>query len=150
MNYINLRKLELKTFTEQNALDYCLISNINSKNITELRLTNNKLTDISGIKIFKNLTDLHIDNNELTDISSLKYLNNIKELWLDNNKIKDISVLQYLNNLEVLSINELKLESDQIEYIKSLNNLKQLYCYNGFKDMSIINKLNKKFKLWIY
>ena len=63
MNYINLRKLELKTFTEQNAIDYCLISNINSENITELRLTNNKLTDISGIKIFKNLTDLHIDNN---------------------------------------------------------------------------------------
>ena len=43
---IFLRNLKLKTFTEQDAEDYCQINNINSDNITELYLNNNKLTDI--------------------------------------------------------------------------------------------------------
>ena len=60
---LQLSNLKLKTFTGQNAVDYCLLNNINSNDITELDLGFNELTDISGIKIFKNLTDLHIDNN---------------------------------------------------------------------------------------
>ena len=52
---INLNELELKTFTEQNVLDYCILNNLNPDNITRLYLYNNELTDISGIKLFKNL-----------------------------------------------------------------------------------------------
>ena len=48
MNKIKLSNLELKIFTEQDALDYCQINNINTDNITELDLYDNKLTDISG------------------------------------------------------------------------------------------------------
>ena len=73
MNHtIELGNLELKTFTEQDVLDYCSINNINPDNIIILRLDNNNLTDISGIKLFKNLEYLEIYNNELTDISVLK------------------------------------------------------------------------------
>jgi len=60
MNTIELYKLELKTFTEQDVLDYCSINNINHNNITELYLSNNQLTDISGVKLFKNLERLII------------------------------------------------------------------------------------------
>ena len=58
MNEIILNELELKTFTEQDALDYCLLNNINPDKITILFLYNNKLTDISGIKLFKNIKTL--------------------------------------------------------------------------------------------
>ena len=120
MNEIYLSGLNLKTFTEQDALDYCLLNNINSDNITELYLHNNELTDITGVKLFKNL----------------------KELYISNNEIKDISVIKYLKDLEYLDITNLKLESDQIQYINSLKNIKELRCYKGFKDMSVLNKLN--------
>ena len=58
MNKLNLSRLELKTFTEQDALDYCLLNNINPENIEILDLSWNKLTDISGIKLFKNIQRL--------------------------------------------------------------------------------------------
>ena len=43
---IHLNFLELKTFTEQDALDYCQINNINPDNINVLNLTINLLTHI--------------------------------------------------------------------------------------------------------
>ena len=186
-----LYDLELKIFTEQDAYDYCELNDINPDNITVLDLSGNKLTNISGIKLFKNLKELHIDSNklknisnikylnsleylnindnELTDITVLKDLNNLKILWLDNNKLTDISVLKNLNNLKtlgiennkitdisviqnfknlgVLEIVNLKLDSDQIKYIQSLKNLKELYCYKGFKDMAVLDQLNKNIEI---
>ena len=197
MNEINLSDLELKTFTEQDVLDYCQINNINPNNIIELDLSVNELTDISGIKIFKNLKELNLYENKLTDILSvkllknLKILNNIKDLDLSNNKITDISVIKNLknlmilnisnneiedisvlknlkklkklilynnqitdisviknlNNLEFLDIDYLKLESDQIKYINSCKNLKELWCNKGFKDMSVLDKLNDNIRV---
>ena len=147
MNIIELYNLQLKTFTEQDALDYCSINNINPNDITLLSLSFNKLTDIIGIKIFKNLEELYISYNNITNISNLKNLNNLKRLYLNNNKIKDISIIQYFKNLEKLNIGYLKLESDQIQYINSLNNLKTLQCINGFKDISVLNQLNKNLKI---
>ena len=120
MNIIYLTDLQLKTFTEQDVLDYCQINNINSDNITELNLYCNNLTDISGIKLFKNLGYLSIKEN----------------------LIKNISIIQYLNNLETLNISELELESDQIQYIK------KLFCRNGFKDMNILKQLDIFIKVY--
>ena len=120
MKEIYLNNLELKTFTEHDASDYCQINNINPDDIILLDLSDNELTDISGLKLFKNLEILY--------------------LW--NNYITDISVIKNLTNLEDLNISGLELESNQIEYINSCNNLKILKCNNGFKDMSVINKLN--------
>ena len=168
MNYLNLQYLKLKTFTEQDALDYCQINNLNPNDITVLYLYNNELTDITGIKLFKNLEKLYLNNNELINISVLKNLNKLKILILTNNKLTDISIVKYLKNLEILylknneitdisiimnfknlktlDITNLQLESDQIQYINSCKNLEKLYCLKGFKDMNIINQLNKNIK----
>jgi len=146
---IDLYSLKLITFTEQDALDYCLLNNINSNNIKTLYLNSNELTDISGVKLFKNLEILSLGFNEITDISVIKNLKNLKQLYLDDNKVEDIFVLNYLNNIEVLDIKNLQLESDQIQYINSLKNLKYLYCYNGFKDMSVTKQLNKNINIKI-
>ena len=163
MNTIYLNNLKLKTFTEQNTLDYCFINNININNIIQLNLGNNQLTDILGIKLLylhennmltdisdlKNLTDLEIlylrDCN-IFNILYLKKLIKLKELSLENTEIKDISVLKNLKNLEWLSIQNLELESDQIEYINSIKNLKTLFCQNAFKDRNNLNELNKNIK----
>ena len=174
MNKIKLINLKLKIFTEQDALDYCQLNNINSDKITELYLRNNELTDISGIKLFKNLKKLYLDYNRVTDISGIKlfknlrllYLNNneitdifvlkdlknlknLKILNISNNQIKDISVIQYLKNLKTLRIDNLELESDQLQYIKILNNLEELWCEKGFKDMSVLDKLNENIEIYI-
>ena len=141
MKEINLNRLKLKTFIKQDVLDYCLLNNINPNNITELYLSDNQLTDITGIKLFKNLKELYIHSNLIKDISVLKDLNKLETLILNNNQLTDVSVLQNLNKLEILNINYLELESNQIIYIKSLKNLKFLGCINGFKDMSVINQL---------
>jgi len=128
MNKIRLEFLGLKTVTEQDIVDYCSINNINSDDITYLNLQyNNKLTDISGIKLFKNL----------------------ERLELQINQIKDISVIQYLNSLERLSIEYLELESDQIKYINSGINIEYLWCNKGFKDMSVLKQLNKNIKVYL-
>ena len=72
MNKIYLSSLKLKTFTEQDVIDYCQLNNINPLNIKELNLSDNELTDISGIKLFKNIKELCLNNNKLTDISVIK------------------------------------------------------------------------------
>ena len=72
MNKINLTDLKLKTFTEQNVIDYCQINNLNTNDITELNLNHNNLTDISGIKLFKNIKGLYLNNNQIKDISVIK------------------------------------------------------------------------------
>ena len=172
MKEIYLKELNLKTFTEQDASDYCQINNLYPDNITKLDFSWNKLTDISGIKIFKNTERIYLYNNQIADISVLKYLNNLKTLVLnDNNKIKDISVISNLNKLEnldlsynneikdisvikdlnklkILHIDNLELKSDQIQYIKSLKNLHRLWCRKGFKDMKVLNKIYKNIEIY--
>ena len=144
MKKLTLTELELKTFTEQDALDYCQINNINFENIIELDLSDNQLTDILGLKLFKNLEELELYDNKIKDISVLKYFNKLKRLDINDNEITDIFVIQYLKNLIVLGIINLKLESDQIKYIK---NLEYLWCKKGFKDMSVLKQLNKNIKV---
>ena len=95
MNKLELEELNLKTFTEQDALDYCLLNNANHLNIFQLWLSNNELTDISGIRLFKNLKELYL-YNKLTDISVLKHLKYLNCISIGNNQITDISVIQYL------------------------------------------------------
>ena len=130
-------------------MDYCQINNINLDDITELDLSFNQLTDISGIRLFKNIKKLHLWNNRFfKDISKLKDLKNLKFLDISSNQIKDISVIKDLKNLEYLNIRDLELESDQIQYIKLLNNLKTLWCEKGFKDISVLKQLNSNIKLW--
>ena len=170
MSKIKLNDLELKTFTEQDALDYCQLNSINFDDITELDLSFNELTDITGIKLFKNLKVLRleynnkqidisvlknltelilldINNNQIIDISVIQYLKNLKNLNISCNKLTDISAVKDLKKLEILDIDYLKLESDQIKYIKFLKNLKELWCNKGFKDMNILNQLNKNIKI---
>jgi len=152
MNKIHLNNLNLKTLTEQNILDYCLLNNINLSDIEELDLGFNYIVDISEIKIFKNIKTLILNNNLILNISVLKNLKYLEKLYIGFNKIKDISLIQYLNNLYELDINNLILNLNQIQYINKCKNLKILWCYKGFKENnSIISKqLNNNIEIYSY
>ena len=160
MKEINLSHLKLKTFTEQDVIDYCQINNLNPNNIKELNLSNNELTDISGIRLFKNLKLLYLHKNYLTDISVLKNLNKLEFLNIESNKITNISIIKnsiklryfyigdnpltdisVIQNLKInsLGISNLNLKSDQIKYINSVNTLKTVFC----NDKKINNMLKK-------
>jgi len=148
MNIIKLNKLQLKTFTEQDALDYCQINNLNPLEVIYLNLQDNELTDISGIKLFKNLKSLYLSNNKLTDISVLKNLKQLIILNLSKNEIKNISVVQYLKNLEILTLGWLKLKSNQIKYINSCKKLKEIHTIKAFENRTVLNQLNKNIKIY--
>jgi len=109
---IELQNIFLKTFTEQNAIDYCLLNSINPLNVTELWLNGNLLTDVSGVKLFKNLIILTLYENYINNILFLKDLKNLEILIIGYNNIKDISSVKFLTNLEYLNIDNLQLESD--------------------------------------
>ena len=140
---IDLSNLNLKTFTEQDALDYCQINNLNSNNITELlNLQLNELIDISGVKLFKNIKRLWLNFNEINDISIIKNLKKIQDLNISNNKIKDISVLEDLTKLKILNISYNQIID--IRVLKYLKNLKQLNIGNNkIKNISVIKYLTE-------
>ena len=126
MVYINLNNLKLKTFTEQDAEDYCLLNNLIPENIKILDLNFNKLKKISGIKLFKNLEILIVGYNKITNLS---FLNN-------------------LNKLIYIDIDGLKLKSDQIKYINSCKKLKEIHTIKAFENRSVLNQLNKNIKIY--
>ena len=132
MKKLELSNLKLKTFTEQDAIDYCQLNSINPDDIIELNLNDNELTDISGIKIFKNLKNLFCRSNYLTEIK--EDLNNIKNLNLENNSFKDYSFLKDLKKLEFLNIgnNYNSKERKLVSILKTIKNLKKLRCANMF------------------
>jgi len=105
MNAIILKYLNLKIFSEQDIIDYCLLNDINPDDIIYLDLSINELTDITGIKLFKNLEHLYLESNNISDISVLKNLKKLENLGLQNNGLTDISVLKYLKKLNALFLN---------------------------------------------
>ena len=147
MNKIDLNRLGLKTFTEQDVLDYCSINNIDFNNIIYLELSSNELTDISGIKLFKNLEKLNLAYNKINNISDIENLIKLKVLYLNSNPLNDISVIKNLNNLKYLNIDNLELGLDQIKYINSIKNLKELFCHNGF-NFFVLNRFNKNLRIY--
>ncbi|URZ08380.1 leucine-rich repeat domain-containing protein [Clostridium felsineum] len=94
-------------------------------NLQELRLANDKLTDISAIKDLKNLKTLDLCNTPITDISPIKGLSSLTSLQLDNVNITDITPIRNLTNLQNLSISRCGLSN-----ITALSDLKNLQSLN--------------------
>ena len=67
--------------------------------LTELRLNDNNITDISMLGGLTSLTELRLNDNNITDISMLGGLTNLERLFLANNNITDVSALAGLTNL---------------------------------------------------
>ena len=82
---------------------------------TELRLWNNRISDISPLASLTNLTRLGLEGNQISDISPLISLANLTGLWLEENQISDISPLTSLTNLIGLWLEDDPLSQESID-----------------------------------
>ena len=117
--------------------------------ITELDLSNNKLTDVSALKYMGSLTTLNLANNNI-NLSTLKELDSVVNFDLSNNNIKDASELGNLAYREACigwfagggdgRNVTLNLSHNNIKDIEFLNKIEFLYninlSYNQIKDIS--------------
>ena len=94
-------------------------------NLTELRLGNNNITDISPLSGLTNLRRLGLGRNNVTNISPLSGLTNLKTLGLSNNGIKDVSAFSKMLS-SLTNLTELHLRDNRITDISSLSGLTNL------------------------
>lgn len=76
------------------------------KNVTSLDLSNQGITDISGIQNFVSLKRLDLSYNSIEDISQLIGLTQLEELNLSHNIIEDVSYISNLSSLKVLNLSD--------------------------------------------
>lgn len=90
--------------------------------VTKLRLTNRRISSISGIENFKNLEELSINENFIQNFTALDSLHKLHTLAITLNPTKNKIDFSKIDNLEVLyavrlNLNEIKLN----DKIKSLS-----------------------------
>ncbi|MBG9630566.1 internalin [Bacillus thuringiensis] len=93
------------------------------KNVKNLSLSNNGLTNIEHITSMKKLVELDLAKNELENIEPLSRLSTVQSLNLEENYISDITPLSHLTDLY-----DLKLGSKEIRDVRPVQELgKRIY-----------------------
>ncbi|MBR9674933.1 internalin [Bacillus cereus] len=93
------------------------------KNVKNLSLSNNGLTNIEHITSMKKLVELDLAKNELENIEPLSRLSTVQSLNLEENYISDITPLSHLTDLY-----DLKLGSNEICDVRPVQELgKRIY-----------------------
>ncbi len=155
----------LATFTQLTSLDlngcyedfdgyrtnrsYGKLSNISIladfKNLTELDLGGNSITDLSPLAALSELRVLDLSDNSITDLSPLSALKNLTDLKLDGNQLTeqtDFSPLLALTRLQSLDISRNWIGDRSLERITRLTTLKDLdVSYYRFSDISPLTTL---------
>lgn len=119
------------------------------KNLTDLNLEKNQISDTAPLKDLLDLGNLNLSNNQISDITPLKGLNNLSDLNLDYNKISDITPLKDLSDLMALY-----LDRNQISDISSLKNLSQLMFLdlngNKISDITPLSGMTELIELYLH
>lgn len=99
----------------------------NFSNLTDLKLANNLITDISPIKYLTKLISLDLSlNKNISDISALANNTELQILNLAGNKIKDLDGISKLYKLTTLNISTNQITASEIESLGGLSNLRVL------------------------
>ena len=120
-----------------------LLSGVDFKNIEEINLSHNNISDIEPLKNFKNLKKVDLSFNKINNINELKsiskYNNKIEKLYLNNNMIKDIKILK-----ENIFTNIIEINLDNKNIIQKNNNEIKMMIINNKKEEKkiIIMKIN--------
>ena len=112
----NLTQLDLSS---NNISDVVPLTGLT--NLTQLWLGGNNISDMSPLANLKNLTNLSLTVNNTSDMSLLANFKNLTVLALSGNNISDVSPLAGLTNLT-----ELVLSGNNISDVSPLANLKNL------------------------
>lgn len=119
----NLKSLRL----DHNEISH--FPRLDSAQLLELWLYNNKIRDVRNLKWLKNLGSLNISHNELRDIKPIKELRLIEHLNLAKNYIADIHHLEIFKRFVSLSLG-----GNQITDISSL-------CSITIEDLDLSNNM---------
>lgn len=117
-------------------------------NLQYLDLSENRITEITGLDNLTNLKELHLSKNQITHIKGFDHLTNLEKLYLSGNQLTEITGLDNLANLKQLYLNE-----NQITCIKGLENLSHLeilsLSYNKITHIQGIDRLTDLRQLWL-
>lgn len=121
-------------------------------NLTDLKLANNLIEDISPIGNLTKLTSLDLSLNEnIKDISCLRNNTELQTLDLTGNKITDLTGILELNKLKTLEIGKNQVTSAAIEKITGLKMLEKLNLQgNKIDDIEPILKFHNLKDLNLY
>lgn len=127
-----------------------------AKNLKQLKLNENEISDITPLKDLKQLEYLEFSRNRVVDVTPLKNLTNLTFLKLYNNWIEDVTPLAGLTNLEGLDLHNnvhqamidgKRVNSGGISDVSALKNLTKLnfldLSANNLKDVSVIKNFDK-------
>lgn len=126
-------------------------------NITEIDVSFNAISDLTGIDAFTNLQVLRCNNNNLTNLN-INNLSTLSQLYCSNNQISTLNVsnlinlrilscgsnlLSYLDVTPLTQLEELNCSFNQLTTINvnPLVNLKRLICSNNSINTLSLNNL---------
>lgn len=130
---LNLSKLKLKEIPVE-------LEDV--RQLVELSLSNNQITEIKRLDQLINLKWLSLDDNQIMEIKGLDQLSKLMSLSLHNNQIVEIKGLD-----QMVKLTSLDLSSNQITEIKGLDRLVKLVSlsldYNQITEVKGLNQLIK-------
>ena len=112
-------------------------------------LTNNKLTEVpKGLEKLTKLTNLLLSDNKLTDVEGLEKLTKLTSLALNRNQLTDVKGLEKLTKLTGLALNDNQLTD--VKGLEKLTQSKELFlAYNYLTDVKDLEKLNQLKNLYL-
>ena len=123
-----------------------LLSDIEFKNLKEINLSNNIISDISPLKKFRNLKKINLSNNKIDKIDSLKEIseNNkeIESLNLSNNSIENAEILKknIFPKMQEINLDQNNLLQKDIDEIKNIIiDKSKINCNNKYNINNVIN-----------
>ena len=147
----NEEKLSLKNRQiDKTGLE--LLSQINFKNLKEINLSYNNITDIEPLKNMNlsNLQRLDLSNNKIQSIQALEeiYSPNLKDLCLNHNDIVDFSPItnnKFFRDLERIRIEKNNLKNN-LETFKAIL-LTRFKRINLYSDVVSLEDFKKKYRV---
>ncbi len=116
--------LELEE-SEIDSIENIIFFDVVKQDLKELKLRNNKISEISGLNDSPDLVLLDLSDNNIIKINGLSNQINLKELHLANNQIKKIEGLDNLKQLKTLD-----LSGNQVSNLGGLASLSELEHLN--------------------
>ena len=109
-------------------------------NLTVLKASNKKISDLTGLEFATNLKWVWFSDNQISDVSPLSNLTRLEHLNLSTNLISDISTLSNLTDLKWLKL--FKNQISDVAPLSELTNLEYLNLYNNLiSDISTLSGL---------
>lgn len=118
-------------------------------NLTDLKVDNAELADVSWAAMLEKLDDLSVEGNKVTDLAPLAGLTRLRRLDVSENKVKSLRPLAKLARLERLSAGENPLEG--LAGVENLRDLSYLHVNEaGLKSVEPVRGLPELADLTIY